>query len=406
MNSTRKHLAGSLAGLLALGLGAGAATCAAEDTVRIGVLTPLSVPGDANAGNFIVRGARLAERYVNEELGGIRGGKPIELRIEDDAGTPEKGVAGYRKLVTQDEVSAVLGQYHSSVMLAVQKLADQMGTPIFATQASNQKITANKLATTFRTHAIDPDRARMWIGYIRENGFKRVALLAENTDYGIGLVEQTEMQNEAAGMPFELKTTVFDRTSVDLSAQFLEIKAWKPDLVINAGVVPGALVAVKQAFDVGLFPAVPMLASYDFPIRPEYWETLGEKGTWLLYISYYHPDMKKTAIGDWFAEQYRKEFDESPLYTAFNAFGQVAVIAQALDKAASLSGPDVVAALEDGEFTSWNGMVTFDRGEEHWHQWSPPMMVLQHTSPNQDWQTADIIYPPELKTGEYVKPTM
>jgi hypothetical protein len=169
-------------------------------TVKLGVLTPLSVPGDANAGKLIVRGARLGEEYVNTVMGGIRGGHKIELRIEDDTGVPEKGVSGYRKLVTQDEVVVVLGQYHSSVMLAVQKLADKMGTPVFSTQASNKNITLNQYATTFRTHAIDSDRVTLWLGFIKGQGYKRVALIAENTDYGLGLIEDTKEQNQEMGL--------------------------------------------------------------------------------------------------------------------------------------------------------------------------------------------------------------
>jgi branched-chain amino acid transport system substrate-binding protein len=189
-----------------------------------------------------------------------------------------------------------------------------------------------------------------------------------------------------------------------MTAQLLEIKAWHPDLVINAGNPPGSLVMTKQAFDIGLFPAVPMLASFDWPIRPEYWEVLGDKGNWMLYISYYHPTMKKTKLGDWFAEAYQKRYNESPIYTAFNAFGQVVFISEAMDQAASLKSTDLIASLEAKEFLSWNGNVKFARGDTHWHQWSPPMMILQHTQVKQDWGTAKIIYPPDMKTGDYVAP--
>src|SRR6266487_5153376 len=103
----------------------------AQGAVKIGVLTPLSPPGDASAGQFIVRGAKMGAEAVNTR-GGVLGGRQIELVVEDDAGTPEKGVAGLRKLATQDQVVAVIGQFHSSVMLAVQDLAEQFKVPLFA----------------------------------------------------------------------------------------------------------------------------------------------------------------------------------------------------------------------------------------------------------------------------------
>src|SRR5712692_7283243 len=74
----------------------------AQKPVKLGVLTPLSPPGDASAGQFIVRGAKMGAEDVNAR-GGILGGRKIELVIEDDAGTPEKGAAGFRKLASQDQ---------------------------------------------------------------------------------------------------------------------------------------------------------------------------------------------------------------------------------------------------------------------------------------------------------------
>ncbi|PYM18096.1 MAG: hypothetical protein DMD81_06805, partial [Candidatus Rokuibacteriota bacterium] len=102
----------------------------AQKPVKIGVLTPLSPPGDAAAGQFIVRGAKMGAEDVNAR-GGVLGGRKVELVIEDDSGTPEKGAAGIRKLATQDQVAGVIGQFHSSVMLAVQDLAEQFKIPVF-----------------------------------------------------------------------------------------------------------------------------------------------------------------------------------------------------------------------------------------------------------------------------------
>src|SRR5215472_2881116 len=189
-----------LAALLVVGL---TAPALAQKPVKMGVLTPLSPPGDAAAGQFIVRGAKMGADEVNAR-GGVLGGRKIEVVIEDDAGTPEKGAAGFRKLATQDQAVGVIGQFHSSVLTAVQALAEQFKVPVFSTQASARQITERHLNYTFRTHVINPDRVQLWNRWIKDRGFKRVALIAENTDYGVGLVEETKNYFKSMGVQAEL----------------------------------------------------------------------------------------------------------------------------------------------------------------------------------------------------------
>src|SRR3989441_11524927 len=119
-----------LAALLVVGL---TVPALAQKPLKIGVLTPLSPPGDAIAGQFIVRGAKMGAEDVNAR-GGVLGGRKIELVIEDDAGTPEKGAAGFRKLASQDQAVAGVGQFHSSGRAAVQALAAQITGPAFCPQ--------------------------------------------------------------------------------------------------------------------------------------------------------------------------------------------------------------------------------------------------------------------------------
>jgi branched-chain amino acid transport system substrate-binding protein len=387
-------LAFLVAGLAALAL--------AQKPVKLGVLTPLSPPGDAAAGQFIARGAKMAAEDVNAR-GGALGGRKVELVIEDDSGTPEKGSAGFRKLATQDQVVAVIGQFHSSVMGAVQVLAEQFQIPVFSTQASAKGITEKHLNYTFRTHVIDPDRCQMWTRWVKERGFKRVALITENTDYGMGLVEETKKAFASMLPGTELKTIIFDRAVVDLTPQMLDIKNWKPDVILNGGVGTPVYLIIKQAYDVGLYPAVPMLVSYDVPVRPEYWKTLGEKGNFISFIVYYHPGMKLTPRGEAFRRKYMEQFKEEPIYGAFNAYAQVSLLVDALNAAKSEKGEDLVKALLGNKFEGWNGTITFTRGEgPYWQQWTPPMLVTQYTKPEMSFNDVKIVFPPEFKTGEWM----
>jgi branched-chain amino acid transport system substrate-binding protein len=387
-----------LAVLMVLALGAPAP---AQKPVKLGLLTPLSPPGDAAAGQFILRGAKMAIEDVNAR-GGVLGGRKLELVVEDDSGTPEKGVAGVRKLATQDQVSGIIGQFHSSVMLASSAVAEQFKIPIFSTQASAGSITARHLNYTFRTHVIDPDRVQMWNRWIQERGFKRVFLLAENTDYGTGLVEETKKYFVSMGIKAELGTAIFDRTAVDLTPELLKIKNWKPDVVLNGAVGTPVYLMIKQAFDVGLLPTVPMLVSYDVPQRPEYWRNVGEKGNFVTFIVYYHPTMKLPARGEAFRKKYVADFKEDPVYGAFNGFTQILLLADAINMAKSDRGEDVAKALSTGKFEGWNGTISFPRGDgPYWQQWTPPMLITQYTRVEQPFADVKISFPPEFKTGEW-----
>jgi branched-chain amino acid transport system substrate-binding protein len=199
----------------------------------------------------------------------------------------------------------------------------------------------------------------------------------------------------------ELKTVIFDRAVVDLTPQMLDIKNWKPDLVLNVGVGTPVYLIVKQAYDVGLFPSTPMLVSYDLPARSEFWKNLGEKGTYLAFIVYYHPTMKLTPRGEAFRAKYREQFKEDPVYGALNGYAQVALLADAVNAGKSDSGENLVKALLGNKFEGWNGTISFSRGDgPYWQQWTPPMLFMQYTRTEMPFTEAKIIYPQEFKTGD------
>ena len=384
---------------------------AAPGPITLGVLTPLSPPGDASAGQLISRGADIAAAYINGVMGGVFGLKtscglpatPVRLAVEDDSGTPEKAVAGFRRLVEQDHAVAVWGQFHSDAMLAAAPLADELHVPFISTQASAGAITGKHFAAVFRTHAIDPDRARTWVGFIQAQGWHKVAMLAENTDYGIGLIQATKAEIAVRKLPITLDAVLFDRTSADLTPQLLKFKAAHPDIVLNVGVGTPAYLIEKQAHDVGLFPQTAMLGSYDFPVRAEYWKNLGPGGNYLAFISYYHPRMALSPLGKWAAVEYAKRYRDTAIYSNLNSFGDGVIVAEAMNQACSADPKRIIAQLERGRFDTWIGNgATFPRAAGlAWHQWSPPLIILQYTKVNETYDQAPILYPPAMRTGTY-----
>src|SRR6266705_3483930 len=302
-------------------LAAGAAVEAA-DPVVIGLEIPLSPPGDPTAGQLIRRGGELAIEYINGPMGGVLGDRKAALAVQDSQGRTESGVAAYRRLVSEDRAVAVTGFFHSSVNLAANEVAKEL-------------------------------RVAAWLDFIRKKNFKRISLMAETTDYGIGLVEEAEKQSRDQKLALELQKITFDHGTTDLTPLLLQVKAFKPDLVVNIGVGQPMDLMVEQAATLGITPQTPMLISYDAPIRPQFWQLHPKTGSGLYYIAYYSPKQKLSDAGAWFSKTYEDKYKESPVYSSLNGFGDVLIIAQAVNQAKSTDPKAVIRALETGSFKSW-----------------------------------------------------
>jgi branched-chain amino acid transport system substrate-binding protein len=376
--------------LLAAALVAASWSVQAQD-IGVGLIIPLSAPGDATGGQLIRRGAEIGVEMINAQ-GGVLG-KKMQLFVQDSQGKPEAGVAAYRRLVSENKVVAVPGFFHSSVAIAVNEVAKDMGVPTLAVQASASDITAKRYDIAFRTHVVDPVRVATWMEFIKKKGYKRVSVIAETTDYGIGLADETIAQNKSGNFGAEIQKVMFDRTVTDLTPQLLQIKAFKPDMVINIGVGQPLDLIMDQATTIGLLPTTPMLISYDAPTRPQYWQLHEKNGSGIYFIAYYSPKSVLSDIGADFAKTYREKYKEDPVYGSLNGFGAIAILAQAIKAANGTDPKTLIKTLEGGTYKSWpDAPVTFPKADGvYWHNWVPPVLILQMTQPKQDWKDAEVV---------------
>ena len=371
-----------------------ASTALAQEPIVFGVITPLSPPGETSLGQQVKRGSEIAVEYLNEK-GGVLGRKVV-LSIQDSAGKNEQGVAAYRRLVSNEKAVAVFGFIHSGVNIAVNEVAKEMGVPTMGTQTGAGDVTGKHYDIAFRTHAVDPPRAATWLGWAKKNGYKRLSIVAETTDYGIGLVKATEAQNKSMNLGMDIQTIMFDRTTTDLLPQLLQVKAFKPDAIINIGVGQPLDLMITQATTVGLLPTVPMVTSYDAPARPQHWDLhKGQEGVGIHYIAFYNAKNSKLSdLGEWFVKKYQEKYNEPPIYSALNGFANAIVFAQAIEAAKTTEPKAVIKALESGSFKGWSAVpVTFPQADGPlWHNWSPPLLILKYTKPNQTNADAEVAY--------------
>ena len=387
---SRRIVFGALAAAFSLAIAGGPAL--AQEPIVFGVITPLSPPGETSLGQQVKRGSEIAVDYINEK-GGVLGRK-VTLSIQDSQGKNELAVAAYRRLVTNEKAVAVFGFIHSGANIAVNEVAKEIGVPTMGTQTGAGDVTGKHYDVAFRTHAVDPPRAATWLGWARKMGFKRLSLVAETTDYGIGLVKATEDQNKSKNLGFELQTIMFDRTTTDLLPQLLQVKAFKPDAIINIGVGQPLDLMITQATTLGLLPTVPMVTSYDAPGRPQHWQLHKEQGVGVHFIAFYTQKSKLSDLGQWFVKKYQEKFNEPPIYSALNGFTNAVVFAQAIEMAKTTEPKAMITALETGSFKGWSAVtVTFPQAEGAlWHNWSPPLMILKYTKVGQTQADAEVAY--------------
>lgn len=382
-----------LLGAIAVALTVPIPAALAQEPIVFGVITPLSPPGETSLGQQVKRGSEIAVEYLNEK-GGVLGRKVV-LSVQDSAGKNEAGVAAYRRLVSNEKAVAVFGFIHSGVNIAVNEVAKEMGVPTMGTQTGAGDVTGKHYDIAFRTHAIDPPRAATWLGWAKKMGFKRMSILAETTDYGIGLVKATEAQNKSMNIGLEIQTIMFDRTSTDLLPQLLQVKAFKPDCIINVGVGQPLDLMISQATTIGLLPTIPMVTSYDAPARPQHWQLhKDQEGIGVHFIAFYTPKSKLSDLGEWFVKKYQEKHGEPPIYSALNAFANAVVFADAIEAAKTTEPKAVIKALETGSFKGWSSVpMTFPQAEGAlWHNWSPPLMIMKFTKVNQTAADAEVAY--------------
>jgi branched-chain amino acid transport system substrate-binding protein len=383
---------------------------AGDNPIKVGIITPLTGPGDPVAGFLVARGARLGAEYVRENGGAL--GRQIAFVMRNDQATAyadgmQCSVVGeVAKLAMIDKVTALLGQWHLRTAPYAAELCERIGIPMFV-ENGHSAVTASGFRTIFRTYFSIEDRVPLMLDLLAEQGVRRVAILAADTVFGLETADTLEAYGTAThGMEF-LRFDFPQETTTDLAPQLRKIAEFEPDVIINDGVVRTNYLIVKQAAELGLRPRIPMMVTFGFPMRSEdFWRESGPAGNGILWpATCYRPSWEGlTDIGRWFTDRYTDRYGSMPPDTCLSAFTDVTLIARAVTVAGTDDRDAVIAALETEEFPTWRGPVRFTRGPKHWHHSPPPLQVMQYQKVGQDFDEAAIVFPSAVADGSYRSP--
>jgi branched-chain amino acid transport system substrate-binding protein len=160
------------AALLAVG------TARAEDTVKIGLILPMTGQ-QASTGREVEAGVKLWMARHGDKAGG----KKVEVIVKDDATVPATTRRLAQELVVNDKVAVIAGFGITPSAMAAAPIATQSKTPMVVMAAATSAITE---ASPFivRTSFTLPQASVSIAEWATKNGIKRVDTLV--SDYGPG----------------------------------------------------------------------------------------------------------------------------------------------------------------------------------------------------------------------------
>jgi branched-chain amino acid transport system substrate-binding protein len=377
----RKTMAG--AAVLASGLAGHQA--AAADTVKIGVIYPLS-GNSATAGNYSKMAIEVGADVVNNgnadlakflpiaKGGGLSGlgGAKIQLIFADNQGTPAAGQNQALRLITEEKVAALIGAYQSGITLTASAIAERHGMPFVNGESVAANLTERGFKWFFRVTPVALDFARAYSSFLKEQkaaGRKtdNIALVHENTEYGNSVASVIVDQFAKDGFKVSQKIA-YSANSSDVQPQVLQLKEKNPDVLIFISYTSDAILYTKTMKELNWKPAIMIADNAGFN-DPAFVKNMASQVEGLINRSAFSPG-KPGSVPALFNELYKKKTGGDELDdVSVRGLQAFLVLADALNRAGSIEAAKIQAALKatdlkaDQMAAGYNGVKFDDKGQ-------------------------------------------
>lgn len=222
--------------------------------IKIGINAPIT--GDiAKVGE----GTKFAAEMWLEDInaaGGIQVGDkkyPVEIVIEDNEAKAESAVKANAKLITEDEVLAIVGPQSSKQAIPAGGKANEEKTPMISPWSTNPKTTKDR-PFVFRGCFLDPFQGPVAANFIKEEfGYTKAAVLYDvASDYPKGLAEffkkaWEDINGAGSIVAYESFTT----KDTDFSSQLTKIKKSGAQILFTPQYYNEVALIVQQAHQLG-----------------------------------------------------------------------------------------------------------------------------------------------------------
>jgi branched-chain amino acid transport system substrate-binding protein len=248
-----------------------AAPATAQQSIKIGVLLPLTGPFAKN-GIENWEAMQIARDMINEK-GGV-GGRRIEF-VHGDATSPTAAISEAERIITREGIKITTGSFASPLAIAVSQAAERQGVFHWETTGAAEIITRRGFKYTFQVGAAAYRYSQAAVDFTGEvlaaklgkpAGNLRIALLWENRAFGksVGDGVRDYMKKKGLSLVYD---EGYDQFATDMTPVVQKLKDVKPEVLIAISFPNDAILFQRKAkeldFNVAAFIGVS--AGYSSP---------------------------------------------------------------------------------------------------------------------------------------------
>lgn len=308
----------------------------------------------ATFGQSTHNGIMMALDEVNA-AGGVKGRK-IKVLTEDDQSRPEEAANAVTKLISQNNVIAMLGEVASSRSLAAGPICQSNKIPMVSPASTNPKVTEIG-DYIFRICYTDPYQGAALGRFVAENlKLKRAAILTDvKNDYSVGLAQYFRESYTKLGGQIVAQQSYSEGDS-DFHAQLTSIKATDPDVIFVPGYYTEIGQIAKQAReDLGM--KMPLVGGDGWE-SPKLLEIGGESLNGCYFSTHYFADDPNPTVRN-FVQKYEQRFGGKPDAMAALGYDAMKILADSMSKAQKIEGPAIRDELAKTQgFSGVTGTIT------------------------------------------------
>lgn len=335
-------------------------------TIKVGVVAELT--GDIPAvGASCKNAAEMAVKEINDAGGLDIGGKKykVELFIEDNAGKADQSASAAQKLITQQNVVAIIGPNASRYAIPASEIAESSKVVLISPWSTNPKTTLDAKTNqpkkyVFRAAFIDPFQGRVVAKFAMDNlkANKAAVLYDVASDYNKGIAEFFKQTFEGAGgqvVAFETYTT----NDKDFSAQLTKIKSANPDVIFLPNYYSEVPLQIQQAKRLGI--TTPFVGSDSWGSE-ELIKLCGNDCEGYYFSTHYAAD-NATPVAKKFIDAYKAQYGSTPDDVAALTYDSFGLLWTALKNAGKVDRQAVRDAMSKiPKYEGVTGNMQFQEG--------------------------------------------